>query len=120
MRRLATFVAILLLLTAAAPVLACITASSMSRQESACCRSMHGQCGEMEKMGCCRTEVRTDETPQMPAPFVSAGMQWVLPQQLVLMVPPPSVPSIAISSLALPEDYFPPGLLIARITVLRI
>ena len=63
MRRLSSIAAILLLLTAAAPVMACLTSVAMSHEESACCRAMHGQCGHMEKMGCCQTEVRTDESP---------------------------------------------------------
>ena len=65
MRRLASIVAILLLLAAAAPVMACMTSVVMSREESAYCRAMHGQCGGMTKMGCCRMEIRTDETPQI-------------------------------------------------------
>jgi hypothetical protein len=60
MRRLSSIVAVLLLLTAAAPVMACLTSVAMSQEESTCCHAMHGQCGHMEKMGCCRTEVRTD------------------------------------------------------------
>src|SRR5580704_1167134 len=77
MRRLASIVAIVLLLTAAAPVMACLTSVVMSHEESACCRAMHGQCGHMEKMGCCRTEVRTDETPQIAAISPATDVQWV-------------------------------------------
>ena len=51
MRRLASFVAILLMLTAAAPVMACLTNVVMSHEESACCRAMHGQCGHMAEDG---------------------------------------------------------------------
>src|ERR1700738_2478740 len=77
MRRIASIVAILLLLTTAAPVMACVTNMVMSHEESACCRAMHGQCGHMEKMGCCRTEVRTDETPQIAATSPATEVQWV-------------------------------------------
>jgi hypothetical protein len=118
MRRLASFVAILLLLTAVAPVLACVTGRAMSREESACCQSMHGQCGNMAKMGCCRTEVRTDETPQIPAAFPATDVQWVVVAQLAPGVSP--IQSMAATWLQTPEDYFPPGLLTAKITVLRI
>jgi hypothetical protein len=68
MRRLVSIVAILLLLASAAPVMACLTNVVMSHEESACCRAMNGQCGHMEKMGCCQTEIRADETPQIAAP----------------------------------------------------
>jgi hypothetical protein len=61
MRRFASIAAILLLFTAAAPVMACLTGVVMSHEESACCHAMHGQCGHMEKMDCCQTEVRTDD-----------------------------------------------------------
>ncbi len=77
MRRAASVVAILLLLIAAAPVMACVTSMVMSHEESACCRAMHGQCGHMEKMGCCRTEVRTDETPQIAGTSPAIDVQWV-------------------------------------------
>jgi hypothetical protein len=52
MRSLVSIVAILLLLTAAARVLACATAVAMSHEESACCRATHRRCGEMAKQGC--------------------------------------------------------------------
>src|SRR6478672_6170003 len=82
MRRLASIVALFLLLTAVAPVLACVTGSAMSREESACCRSMHGRCGDMTKMGCCRTEVRTDKSPQIAEKSPATDVQWVCVAQL--------------------------------------
>jgi hypothetical protein len=118
MRRLASFVAIVMLLTAVAPVLACMTGSAMSREESACCRTMHGQCGDMETMGCCRTEVRTDETPQIATTSPSTDVQWVVVAQLSSLAPP--IQMIASTLLQAPEDYFPPGLVTAKTTVLRI
>lgn len=67
MRRLASIVALLLLLTTAAPMMACVMGTAMSYEENACCRAMRGNCDEMAKTGCCRTEVRTDKQPQMAA-----------------------------------------------------
>jgi hypothetical protein len=117
-RRLTSIVAILLLLTAAAPVMACLTSVVMSREESACCRAMHGQCGQMEKMGCCRTEVRTDDTPQIAATSPATNVQWVC-------VAHPSALSTPVRFLAstlwlMPDEHSPPGLLTAETTVLRI
>ena len=118
MRRLASIVAILLLLTAAAPVMACLTSVVMSHAESACCRVMHGQCGHMEKMGCCRTEVRTDEHPQLAATSPATPVQWVC----VAHLPSLSTPLHSVVSTAwhAPEEHSPPGLLTAKTTVLRI
>jgi hypothetical protein len=115
MRRLASFVAILLLLTAVAPVLACVTGTAMSREESACCRAMHGQCKDMAKMGCCQTEVRTDETPQMVATSPTTDVHWVV----VAHVAPElsAVQTVAPAFLQMLEGYFPPGLVTAKITV---
>jgi hypothetical protein len=118
MRRLASIVAILLLLTAVAPVLACVTGGAMNREENACCRSMHGQCGEMAKMGCCRTEVRTDETPQIAATFQSTDVHWVCVAQLAPLAA--SVQNLAFVSMRVPVEHSPPGLLTTKITVLRI
>ena len=113
MRRLASIVAILLLLTAAAPVMACVTSVVMSHEESACCRAMHGQCGHMEKMGCCRTEVRTDETPQIAATSPATDVQWVCVAHLpALSTPVHSVASV--SSGFIPDEHSPPGLLTAQ------
>ena len=118
MRRLASFVAILLLLTAAAPVMACLTNVVMSHEESACCRAMHGQCGHMEKMGCCRTEVRTDETPQIAATSPAIDVQWIC----VAHLPSLSIQPLSVASIVwrLPDEHSPPGLLTAKTTVLRI
>jgi hypothetical protein len=78
MRRFASFIAILVLLSAAAPLLACMTDRAISQEESACCRSMHGNCGDMTTMGCCRTEVRTDNHPQLPSFAPSTDVQFVV------------------------------------------
>jgi hypothetical protein len=118
MRRFASIVAILLLLTTAAPVMACVTNMVMSHEESACCRAMDGQCGHMEKMGCCRTEVRTDETPQIAATSPAIHVQWICVGHL----PSFSIQahSVAFIVWRLPNDHSPPGLLTTKITVLRI
>ena len=118
MRRLASLVAILLLLSAVAPVLACVTGTAMSHEESACCRSMHGQCGDMAKTGCCRTEVKTDETPQIAATSPTVDVHWIVVAQLAPLALPAQ--SIAPVSLQIPLEHLPPGLLTAKITVLRI
>ena len=118
MRRLTSIVAILLLLTAAAPVMACVTSVVMSHEESACCRAMHGQCVDMEKMGCCRTEVRTDETPQTAATSPATDVQWIC----VAYLPSLPAPVHAISSTVwrATDEHSPPGLLSTKTTVLRI
>jgi hypothetical protein len=90
----------------------------MSQEESACCRAMHGKCGGMEKMGCCQTEVRTDEHPQLAssAPTIDlhlAVVGWLRPFAFEVQNVPPSILRIA-------DAHSPPGLVIARITVLQI
>lgn len=118
MRRFASIVAILLLLTTAAPVMACMANVVMSSEESACCRAMHGQCGHMEKMGCCRTEVRTDETPQIATASPAIDIQWVCVAHLPTL--PVPVHFIASTVRPMPDEHSPPGLLIAATSVLRI
>ncbi len=119
MRRIAQLAAVLLLLTTAMPVLACVAGSRMSREESACCRVMHGRCGNMAKMGCCRTELRTEQTPQIEAIQPTTQIQMVV-------VVDPWIPRVILvqavvpARLRLPESYLPPGLMTARTTVLRI
>jgi hypothetical protein len=118
MRRLSSIVALLVLLSAAAPVLACMTGSAMSHEESACCQAMHGNCGKMARMGCCRTEVRTDDHPQIATKTPSidlhwAVIDWLTPTVVAVQTAPPSL-------FDAPEEHSPPGLLTAKITVLRI
>jgi hypothetical protein len=90
----------------------------MSREESACCRTMHGQCGDMAKMGCCRTEVRADETPQIAATSPATDVQWVCVAHLTSL--PIPVHFVVSAVRHAPVEYSPPGLLTARTTVLRI
>lgn len=118
MRRLTSIVAILLLLTAAAPVLACITGVAMTQQENACCRAMHGKCGQMPNMGCCRTEVRTEDTPQIAATSPAVSIHWICVAHLPSFSSP--VHLVASTVWRMPNEYSPPGLLTATTTVLRI
>lgn len=86
MKRLTSLVAILVLLYAAAPVMACVVGGTVSNEQSACCRAMHDDCGPMAGTGCCRPEVRTDDQPQLAAhlltPLAGAEMfvaGWISP-----------------------------------------
>ncbi|MGD0446648.1 MAG: hypothetical protein ABSA39_22160 [Edaphobacter sp.] len=118
MRRLACLIALLLLLSAAAPVLACVTGSAMNHEENACCRAMHGNCGKMAKTGCCKTEVRTDEHPQIATRIQSIDLHWVVVNWLT-----PTIVAFQTSPHSLfsaPDEHSPPGLLTANTTVLRI
>jgi hypothetical protein len=118
MKRLFSIVALLLLLSTAAPVLACMTDGGMSHEENACCVAMHGNCGEMAKTGCCRTEVRTDEHPQMATSAPSVELHWAIVHWLTPVFA--TVQTVPPSFLDTPVAHSPPGLLFAKITVLRI
>ena len=90
----------------------------MTQEENACCRSMHGKCGGMEKMGCCKTEVKSDESPQLAtvAPATDAHfavIAWLAPLLPSFQTAPPSL-------FRSPDEHSPPGLLTAQISVLRI
>lgn len=81
----------------------------MTQEESACYRSMHGNCGDMAKMGCCKTEVKTDQSPQLariaPATDVHfAVIAWLAPLL-------PSVQIVHPSLFRSPDEHSPPGLL---------
>lgn len=117
-RRLASIVALILLLSSAAPVLACVTGSAMSHAESACCRAMHGQCGAMEQQGCCRTEIRTDNAPQFAVAEAGVSVQWVCVAYLPMVVTEERV-GLARVWVA-PDDESPPGDVSGRTTVLQI
>ena len=118
MRRLANLVAIFILLSAAAPLLACMTGTAMTQEESACCRAMHGNCGNMAKMGCCRTEVRADIHPQLASHAPGTDVYWSV---IAWMAPlAASVQSAPSSQLNSPDQHSPPGLLLAKIAILRI
>ena len=117
-RRLVSFVAILLLFITAAPVLACVTDASMTHEERACCRSMHGDCGEMAKTGCCRTEFHADVYPQLPAAAPHVHLAFIIVAWLAPAIDP--VLTVNLSSYRLPNEHSPPGLLMTRMTVLQI
>ena len=118
MFRLSSIVAILLLLTAAAPVMACISGATMSHEQSACCHEMHGQCGEMAKTGCCTTQAQNDDTPQIASTSPVVAIHWVV----VALLPPSLLPIQVIPQgvSRIPAEYLPPGLLTAKSSVLRI
>src|SRR6185312_1144517 len=117
MRRLISFVAVLLLLASAAPVMACVTGLAMNHAESACCRSMHGQCGEMVKQGCCQTVVHND-SPQFATEFVPLTIHWTVLAGVDGLIQPVAINNPARQMIL--AEHSPPGLIIARTTVLRI
>ena len=118
MRRLASILAIFVLLLIAAPLLACMTDRVMNQEESACCHIMHGKCSGMEKMGCCRKEIRTDEHPQLAASAPMIDLHLVVTDWLELFVAEGR--NVSPSVLGIGDAHSPPGLVIARTTVLRI
>ncbi len=90
----------------------------MTREESACCRQMHGNCGDMAKMGCCRTEAHTDQNPQLATHAPSINLPLAMIGRL-----DPVLTSASFSShltLRAPEEHSPPGLLTAAFIVLRV
>jgi hypothetical protein len=74
---------LLLLVSFVAPAMACMTPDTqMTTEERACCRMMHGQCGQMEMPGsddCCKKTspavhdhaLKTDAVSFHPAVFVT-------------------------------------------------
>jgi hypothetical protein len=99
-------------------MLACVSGSTLMHEEKACCRAMHGHCGDMEKMGCCRNEGKTDNLPQLPSSAPITDLQWITVSKLA------TVPdAVLLNSMVLhkaPDEHSPPGLQIARTTNLRI
>lgn len=116
MRRFASFVAILLLLVTVSPALACVTDRAMSHEESACCRTMHNNCGQMAKQGCCRMELRSDDRPQLEATAPHTDVHWAVVARLGSIDAPDRM--IAVSRP--PAEYAPPGLVTVKAAVLRI
>ncbi len=119
MRRFGSAVAILLMCLMIAPAVACVVGLTMTSGESACCRSMHGQCGNMATQSCCRPEVRNDLS-QLPSPVTSAPP--ALPLVIESIVYPPAHGLSALQGYRqrMPLEHSPPGLLIASTGVLRI
>jgi hypothetical protein len=122
MRRLASIAALLLVLTTLAPMLACVAGDAMTREKSACCKSMQAggasQCAQMAKMGCCRTEARTETTPQLAT--ISPAIDFRPALVLSLTSVDISHPVATIASFQKPLEHFPPGLLTTKTAVLRI
>jgi len=118
MRRISTLVALLLLLSAAVPMLACVTGRAMTHEESACCRAMHGDCAKTEKMGCCKKEISTDGSPQFASSGPSTEIQWTVCPEFVSGSIFAQVVFPAL--LSVPAGHSPPGMLIAATTILRI
>jgi hypothetical protein len=117
-RRVISFVAILLLLVTAAPVLACVTDSAMTHEERTCCRSMHGDCGEMVKTGCCQTQFHADLHPQVATSSPHLQLALLVVRSMESLFTPARMLGLPVSHF--PDEHSPPGLLIARTTVLRI
>jgi hypothetical protein len=117
-RRLTSTIAVFVMILMMLPVLACSATSNMSRTDRDCCEQMHGKCGDMARQGCCQVEVHTDLT-QLPSQMTVAP---VLPVALVAIIYPRMIeqPAMHGSRSRVPDDHSPPGLLIARSTVLRI
>jgi hypothetical protein len=98
--------------------MACVTGSAMTEQEAACCRSMQGNCGAMATMGCCRTELRTDNHPQLATPSPSSSIQLAIVTRLTTSLD--TMQCVPSSRRQTPVEHAPPGLLLAKTTVLRI
>ena len=118
MRRLSAFIVILFLLSTAAPIMACATGTAMTQAESACCRSMHGNCGDMTSMGCCQKQLKTDNSPQLATSTPSVEVQWSIIAYLPRIAE--AVQFVPRARFLPPVEHSPPGLRIAKITVLRI
>jgi hypothetical protein len=118
MRRFSAIIVILLLLSTAAPLMACATGNAMTQAESACCRSMHGNCGDMANMGCCQKQLRTDNSPQRATATPSTDVQWSIIAYLPRIAD--VVQFVPRARFQAPVEHSPPGLRIAKITVLRI
>lgn len=118
MRRFASLVAIFLLLATVSPALACVTDRAMSHEERVCCRTMPGQCSRMVKQGCCRMELRTGERPQLLATAPHTDVHWAVVARIASIAVPDRMS--ALSLLQSPAEHAPPGLVTAKVAVLRI
>jgi hypothetical protein len=116
-RRLASFVAVLIMFVMMLPALAC-AATPMTHMESDCCQQMHGKCGDMAKQGCCHVDVRSD-LQQLPSRVTTVA---ILPITTiaVLYLPTVKLPASSAHAWHVPDEYSPPGLLVASTIVLRI
>jgi len=118
MRRLGSVVAVFLLVVFAAPLLACVVGSPMTHEESACCRAMHGHCGDLAMTACCPSNTHTHQHDQLVtlAPIIhvdSSIAGWLDSALGAARSTPPAL-------LRMPDDHSPPGLLTAETVLLRI
>jgi hypothetical protein len=111
-------VALILLLSGAVPVLACVAGGALSHAESDCCREMHGQCGEMAKTGCCQVDVKSDVQPQLASGAVSIDAPLVTFNRVAVAEAFGLPAAIVVSKV--PDEHSPPGLILVRIANLRI
>jgi hypothetical protein len=95
-----------------------MTGESMAASESACCRSMHGDCGDMAKTGCCRVEAKSDEQPQIAASGPSVDRPATIALPVWIPVAFRIAPTVIV--LKIPDEHSPPGLIVVRISNLRI
>ncbi len=86
--------------------------------EQDCCRQMHGKCGDMAKQGCCRVEVRSD-LKQLPSRVMTDAVATVA-TVAIFYAPVVELPVSSGHAWQSPNEYSPPGLLIASTIVLRI
>jgi hypothetical protein len=95
-----------------------MSGKTMSQEESACCRTMHGSRRDMVKMGCCKTEVKADQNPQIATASTATDIHFAV----IAWLPPllPFIQTMPPSQFRLPDEHSPPGLLTAQISVLRI
>jgi len=115
-RRLAGIVTLLLVLSTAAPVLACMTGAAMDQEQNACCGAMHGNCGTMTKSGCCGIELRTNLHPQLAAKTALIELDW----GVIAWIAPAPTHATTLFSHEARIEHSPPGLVTAKTAFLRI
>lgn len=117
-RRLSGITAVLSMLVMLLPTLACAATPQTARMKMDCCQQMHGKCGDMAKQGCCHVEARSD-LQQLPSRVVTDA---ALPITTVATSYPPMAELHTSSghTWQAPDEYSPPGLLVASTIVLRI
>ncbi len=118
MRRLTGLALVLIMLVMTLPVLACAMTPKLTRLEQNCCQGMRGTCGDVGRQACCQAEVPSDRN-QLPTEVVAAP---ILPLITIAVLYPSLVhpPAMFGYGRQLPEEHWPPGLLIAATTVLQI
>lgn len=120
-RRLISFVAVLLLLLTAAPLMACVTEQSMTHEEQACCRLMKNQCGQMEmpaSHGCCQKDSQAahQRALQIKAVDLHCGSAAVMHSEAVVLWQP----VLNWAGWLERSEFSPPQSLPSSISILRI